>query len=96
MILFDQLEGRNRHQTERLSDQGVRSSMLLMVSVTSGRIFSAVEAKLTSHAGLLPATWPTDATINRRYHVRYRVDILAYSHSDRFGPLRILSCCYYY
>ena len=33
---------------ETLSDQGVQSSMLSTMSVTSGRIFSAAEAKLTS------------------------------------------------
>ena len=45
---------------------------------------------------LLLLTGLTDAKINRRYLVRYIGDVLAYSHSDRFGPLRVLSCCYYY
>ena len=35
-----------------LSDQGVRLSMLSMVSVTSGRIFSSVESKLTLLIGM--------------------------------------------
>ena len=34
------------------SDQGVRSYMLSTVSVTSGRIFSAAESKLTSLIGI--------------------------------------------
>ena len=37
---------------EKLSDQGVWLSMLSTVSVTSGRIFSAAEAKLTSLIGM--------------------------------------------
>ena len=36
------------HQAATLSDQGVQFSMLSTVSVTSGRIISAAEAKLTS------------------------------------------------
>ena len=36
----------------KLSDQEVRLYMLSTVSVTSGRIFSAVEAKLTSLIGM--------------------------------------------
>ena len=35
-----------------LSDQGVQLSMLSSVSVTSGRIFSTAEAKLTSLIGM--------------------------------------------
>ena len=41
-----------RHQTEKFSDQGVRSYMLSTVSVTSGIIFSAEEAKITSLIGM--------------------------------------------
>ena len=37
---------------EMLSDQGVRLSMLSTVSVTSGRIFSAAESKLTLLIGI--------------------------------------------
>ena len=48
------------------------------------------------HTGRLPATGPTDATINRSYLVCYRVDVLAYAHRNRFGLLLILSFCYYY
>ena len=39
------------------------------------------------HTILLPTTGPTYATINRRYLDRYRVDVFAYAHSNRFGPL---------
>ena len=48
MLLFDQQEERKIHKTATLSDQGVRLSLLSTVSATSGIIFSAVEAKLTS------------------------------------------------
>ena len=45
------------------------------------------------HTRLLLSIGLTDATINRRYLSRYRGDVLAYAHSDRFGTLCILSCC---
>ena len=48
------------------------------------------------HTRLSLSTGPTDTTINWRFLVRYRGDVLAYAHSNRFGPLRILICCYYY
>ena len=54
LLLFNQQEGRKRYQTEMLSDQEVRSSMLSTVSVTSvtsGKIFSSEEAKPTSLIG---------------------------------------------
>ena len=43
-----------------------------------------------------PQPGPKDATINLRYLIRYWVDVLAYAHSNRFGPLHILSYFYYY
>ena len=43
-----------------------------------------------------PQQGPANATINRRCLIRYQVDVLVYACRDRFGPLRILSYCYYY
>ena len=43
-----------------------------------------------------PQQGPADTTINRRYLIRYQVDVLTYAQSDWFSLLRILSYCYYY
>ena len=66
----------------------------IQIIITSQRLLPKTWSQ--RHTGLLPATGPTDATINRRYLIRYWVDVFAYAHSDQSVPLCILSCCYYY
>ena len=62
-----------------------------------GQVLETIsQIRVRRHTRLSISIGSTDATINRRYLSRYRGDVLAYAHRDRFGPLHILSCCYYY
>ena len=65
-------------------------SSILFLLETIDQTRAHINTKLSLSSGT------TDSKINRRYLVCYRGDVLAYSHSDRFCPLRIINCCYCY